>query len=296
MPTISCIRLATRASLPALLVIAVVVAGPAPAAASIGEPPAAPTLLTPPPGWVFSFTAVQLFSVIASDPDNEPYTAVITVRDAQDASVKRIFATHASPSSVKASGVPVPPLPPGNYVWSAQAMDATGGLSAMSTTSSFAVASPPTAGAGVLVGTITYEGDGVSHGSCESTAFHLQAASAGVIAHGSLVGFAGHLTVTGSGGSSCENASYGAGPLTLTLVGTGPTESALRCSSVTGTYLRVAAVFTIQVQGGCTVNQFPAQNVRFTAVLAFTPTEPGGGVVRAFDEAAVAGPYTVVPS
>lgn len=299
MPTISCIPRATRVWLPALVLIAAAVVGPAPAAALVGEPPAAPTLLTPPPGWVFPFGAVQLFSVIASDPENEPYTAFITVRNAGDGSVARVFATHASPSSVKASGVPLPPLPPlppGGYSWSAQAMDATGGLSPESTSSWFSVATPRSAGAGVLFGTVHYGGAGVSHGSCTSTAFHLQATSAGVIVHGSLVGFVGPMSVWGSGSSSCENAAYGAGTLTLTLEGIGPTESALRCSAVTGTYLRVAAVLTIQVQGGCTVNQFAAQNVRFTAALLFTPIEPGGGVVRPIHQADMEGPYAVLPT
>lgn len=286
------IPLARRAAV-AALAAAIAVSVPAAPAHALGGPPGTPTLLSPPPGWVFPYLAPQLFSLISSDPDGEPYTAVVTIRSATSGAVVTQFVTGA-PSAVKASGAPIPPLDAGSYTWSAHASDPTGATSSESAPAAFQVEAPPTVGGGELDAVLTYGSAGVSHGSCAPTTFDFSGRSAAAVINLSLVGFVGPVVVSGGGGSSCENASFGEGAITLNATGTGPTGSSISCPSLDGGYTRVAAVLVVRVDGWCTVNNF-TMHAELTISAGYVTTEPGGGVTVPFRRATAAGAFTVVP-
>ena len=288
-----CRRVATRALL-AAVVVGAAWQLPVQPAVALGQPPSRPTLLSPPAGWVFPRLAPQVFSLISSDQDLEPYTAVVTVRFAATGAVARQFLTTPAPSSVKSTGTPVPPLDAGAYTWSAHAVDPTGGTSPESGSSSFRVEASPTTGGGDLQLAFTYDGGGVSHGSCTPITFDVGGQSTAAVVNLSLVGFVGPVVITGEGGSLCENGDFGEGALALTLTGTGPTGSTLSCPNLVGTYVRAAAAIVLQLEGACAVNQFDVL-VSYTAVAGFSPTEPGGGVTVPFHRANAAGAFTVVP-
>jgi hypothetical protein len=266
-----------------------------PAAALIGSAPSAPVLLTPPSGYVFSQLEPQLFSINAVDADGDPYTGVVTVKNAVG-TIVRAFATHPSPTGVKSSGTPTPPLTEGFYTWSAQAVDATGNVSGTSGSASFWVEGPTSVGGGALGGTIAYGGAGLSHGSCAGVGWSLVASSAGAVFNLALVGYAGPVTVTASGWSGCDSTLAGTGGVNVGIGGTVPVVGSTISCSLGGTYTRVEVTVVLVVNGSCNVNNFPAQGVTVVLVLATVPTNVGGGVTAPVTSALAAGEFTVAPT
>lgn len=108
------------------------------------QAPGAPTLVDPDDGATVAFGEPHRFTVNASDPDSEPYTATVTVRGAGtdcDGTVVETFTTHLAPSGMDSSGTPSDPLPVGDYCWSAEATDARGTTGPTSSFASFSVLS-----------------------------------------------------------------------------------------------------------------------------------------------------------
>lgn len=99
----------------------------APRAFTVGNAsPVVPTLLSPEPTGTFSTTGPQTFTVAATDPDGDPYSATVTVRDLDDGTVVTTFSAPPSPSGGESVATPESPLPAGNYTWTAVAEDAHG--------------------------------------------------------------------------------------------------------------------------------------------------------------------------
>lgn len=117
--------------------------------------PSTPTLLVPEDGVEFDFGEPARFTVNATDPDGEPYRALITVVDAVTAEVVATFETHLAPSGVDVSGRPDEPIPVGfDYEWFAEAIDIRGGKGPASEPRTFDVeaAGPESSGSSLLPG------------------------------------------------------------------------------------------------------------------------------------------------
>jgi RHS repeat-associated protein len=105
---------------------------------SSNNPPNAPNLVSPPDGKVFQGAELQSFAINAGDPDGNFYTGKVTIRDGSGAVVTTVLTSPAA-SGQDSTGVPTPPLPAGNYTWTAQAVDGAGATSATSAQRSFSV-------------------------------------------------------------------------------------------------------------------------------------------------------------
>lgn len=122
--------------------------------ATSNRPPGVPILLVPSAGGTVRAAAAQLFTVRAVDPDADAYAAVVTVT--QGSSPVATFATAPSASGAESTGTPGLPLAPGNYSWSAHAVDAKGTSGPESAGQAFTVAPP-----GTGVGEIAFTGSAV---------------------------------------------------------------------------------------------------------------------------------------
>lgn len=106
---------------------------------STNTPPNPPTLIEPADGSSHPLGEPEDFVVNATDPDLDPYTATITVRDASTGAVVDTFETLPAPSGTNTRGSPNDLLPVGSYTWSATATDIKGATSGPSDTFSFSV-------------------------------------------------------------------------------------------------------------------------------------------------------------
>lgn len=97
------------------------------------RPPSTPTLLAPDDDTTFKFGEPHRFTVNATDPDHEPYRALITIVNATTGEVEDRFETRLVPSGVDSSGTPTHTIPVGAYVWFAEAIDARGASSGPTT-------------------------------------------------------------------------------------------------------------------------------------------------------------------
>ena len=102
------------------------------------EPPSVPSLLSPVEGSSFVDSAPQSFRLSAVDADDGAYRGVVTVTNtATNTSTQ--FNTSPAASGGESIGVPPAQLPPGNYTWTAHAVDARGLAGAESPAKSFSV-------------------------------------------------------------------------------------------------------------------------------------------------------------
>ncbi len=109
-----------------------------------GSAPATPAPVTPADGHTFATGETQRFGVNAEDPDGDPYHAEVTVWEGT--TVVATFDTVEAPSGFDSYGIPDEALPPGDYTWSAVAVDVDGNRSsAFSPARSFTVNAPPAA-------------------------------------------------------------------------------------------------------------------------------------------------------
>lgn len=285
--------LSTRRAVVAAMATLALVGSVTAASPAHAAPPSTPTLLSPPPGWVFEPTDPQIFTVNAVDPDGDPYSSFITVRNSTG--VVRVITTAPAASGAPTSTPAVPPLPPGGYEWSAQAVDASGGLSGATGWSPFSVAAPATAGGGAFVGELAYR-PGLAHGSCAATSFDVGAQAAAAVLNVAVSGFVGPVGLTGSGTSPCESfALGGTGTMALRLQGRGPTDSHIVCD-ISGPYTRAAVVLTAALRGGCVVNGLSAHGVAVRIGAIVAPESPvGGGVIVPLQTARLAGTFAVAP-
>lgn len=134
--------------------------------------PAAPTLVSPPDGEFFSTGEPQVFVVRATEPDGDPYTGRVTVRDLGGI-VRATFDTSPAPSGQDSRGTPVPPLPAGSYTWTATATDALGLPGLPSASRSFAVGNRAPAAP-----TLVSPPSGATFGRTEPQVFTIQATDA----------------------------------------------------------------------------------------------------------------------
>ncbi len=259
-----------------MVVLALVTAGDVRAAAE-SAPPGAPLPVAPADGHRFKHGEAQRFTVAAFDPDLEPYTATVTVRDADTQAQVFHGDTHPAPSGVPATAVAVPPLLPGRYSWSARATDIRGATGPESESLTFEVGPPATVGAGTVVATLDYDPPGLPRIACGPTRFDLAGQAGAAVFDVVVSGFAGLLSVTGHGASSCEDAALGAGTLTLSAHGVGPSGSRLLCDSVTGPYRRVGTQLVATLSGGCLVNGFDTGPLTWTFGVETPPLDTGPG-------------------
>ena len=85
------------------------------------------TLVAPSDGTLLTHGAEQRFTVKATDAEGEAYTSVVTIRKAfGGAFVRALPITAPTASGAEASVVADPPLPAGEYMWSARSTDARG--------------------------------------------------------------------------------------------------------------------------------------------------------------------------
>jgi RHS repeat-associated protein len=89
------------------------------------QAPIVPTLLAPAPAKAFSTDDPQLFSVVSNDAEGDPYTATISIRNTATGATTS-FTTGPAQSGRNAEGSPAPPLPVGDYTWTARATDVKG--------------------------------------------------------------------------------------------------------------------------------------------------------------------------
>ena len=107
------------------------------------DSPPVVTLVAPTEGEVFAASVVPTFTISAVDPDADlRWVGRIEVRSPAGTPVSTFF-TNAAASGESASASPPAPLPPGDYDWTATAVDTRGAASAAPPTRRFTVAQPP---------------------------------------------------------------------------------------------------------------------------------------------------------
>lgn len=300
---------------------------PASPAYAANNAPTAPTLLTPAPGGGVNGSVGQFFTVLATDPNGDLYSVVITVSGTPNigGSFSTFFETNTVPSNQEATGTPTLPIPPGSYTWSATATDVhydatestvsvlpgttvtpaalselTGPASA---SQAFTVSVPPTFGAGEVNGDVSFMDPGLPPlgAPCSETDFTVTGnlvdptvnGSAGVVFNIAGNEYIGSLVISGTGHGDCANASAGSGSLTITGIGTGEGGS-IRCD-VNGHFVRVLSHVDLALPGTCTVNSLPVANVMFRSEVEFRP-DPGQGVSSPVTHAIFAGYFSLLPA
>ena len=85
------------------------------------------TLVAPADGTTLNHGSEQRFTVKATDAEGDAYTSVVTIRKAYGGAFVRALPIPAlTASGTETSVVADPPLPPGEYTWSARSTDARG--------------------------------------------------------------------------------------------------------------------------------------------------------------------------
>jgi hypothetical protein len=228
----------------------------APAAgADVG--PDAPSLVSPTNGETLIANTAQLFTIQASDPDGDPYSAWATVIDATTDVVVATFRTTPAPSGENSVGTPNFPLPPGTYKWTATASDVSGNASPSAAEERFSVVGGSDVGGGAFTGSVSYSPalPSLTANACVATTFSVSASSVDALVTTAPAEFAGFINFTGTGNSaSCDNTQHGAGTVTLTAEGVGVLGTTLSCPQLDGTYLRLGMHMIANVRGTCAIN------------------------------------------
>jgi hypothetical protein len=227
----------------------------------VNQPPTAPFLVAPVHGGLLPAGAAQEFVVRASDPEGDPWRAVIEVQDANGAPVTK-FATDESASGTTATGRPLAPIGPAEgYQWRATALDSRGALGPSSGWQSFSVQG----GDGEVVSDDCAAGTTVAQMTAGGHYAHLQTAGSDICwrVDGPTVGAGGKLTVVlPGGGTPTPSVDENTGACSTTLLAgtvgdpsdpatylpyrlataTGPSEAAV-CVDVGGQHRRMALRF-----------------------------------------------------
>jgi len=93
---------------------------------AFGDPPGAPNPVSPTDGHVFGVSEPQVFTLVATDPEDDAYVGEVMVRNAFTDAIVTRFDTTLAASGTESRGTPVPPLEPGSYTWTARATDPAG--------------------------------------------------------------------------------------------------------------------------------------------------------------------------
>lgn len=258
------------------------------------EAPNPPVLLTPSNGATLHRQVNQPFSISAVDPDGDPYTGTIIIKNAAGTEEVTRFPTSPAPSGVVSYGVLTEPLSVGLYTWTAVATDIRGAVSDSAVPRSFTVNPPPTAGGGALEGVVEFDAPGVPPAVCEPTSSTWHLVSPAAVLNTAVVGFVGVLAIDGSGSSTCESVRSGDGSVNLTAAGTGPLGSSLSCA-FEGPYTRVDAAMVLLLSGNCEVNDNPVSRVSAFVSVAFIPVAADLGTTAPVEQAVVTGGFSVVP-
>ena len=261
--------------------------------ARVNDAPGAPTPVSPAEGHGFAHGDPQTFALSAVDPDGDPYTATVTIRDGATNGVVATMDTTPAPSGDVSHAVRVPPLPEGTYTWSAQARDVLHVAGPESPTRTFHVGRPAVVGSGKASGRLAYAEPGIPAGSCVATAFDVQLDAQTAIVDAAIVGYVGPLQLAGSGTSACEDRSMGSGPLTLSVTGTSLTQSTMSCPALSGSFTRVGVVFTGEVAGGCHINAFPTGRTTWTVTASAVPMDATNGTNAPYRDVKVDGALAV---
>lgn len=261
------------------------------------EPPQPPQLLSPSDGAALQRVGNLPFSISTVDFDNDVVLGTITIRKDDPTHNPIALPTTPAPSGGVSFGVLAQPLTEGTYTWSAEAVDVHGARSPASETRTFTVASPPTAGAGAVAGTVDFGTPGIPStiGVCEPSAPVFALHSAAVAVNTIPVGYVGEVDLTGNGTSLCESAMFGIGTVTLALDGTSPTESTITCPALSGSYTRVQAALALELTGECRINNRVLTPLTWRVALAFAPLQSTAGLTTRVRQAAVAGALTAAP-
>lgn len=261
--------------------------------AQANRPPHAPALLSPADDHTFEHGEPQVFALSAVDPDGDPYTALVTVRDAVTGDEEMTVETSPAPSGGSTRAVALLPLKEGSYTWSAHGIDVFGAVGDESDSRTVHVGRPAVAGAGDLHGDLGYTSSGIPPGPCVPTEFEMDARSEAAVVDAAITGFVGELDIDGAGSAPCEDLMVGAGELTLDVSGVGPTNSTLSCPHLSGSFLRIGTSFTAELTGECEINEFATGPTTWSIAAQIASDEVGGGVTTSIRQATLAGSFTV---
>jgi hypothetical protein len=270
-------------------------AGPRSLTVGSNAAPGAPTLLGPASGAELRRIANEPFSISAVDPDGDVYSGTVVIRRAVVGTEVTRFATSLALSGGASSGLLLEPLAEGSYTWSAQAEDAHGARSNWSVERPFTVNPPPSVGGGLAVGMVSYPSPGIPLGLCEPAASVLELDSALAVFNTAIVGYVGPVAIDGSGQSTCESVQFATGQLVVDIEDTGASDSTLACAGLAGSYVRVGAVLTLELTGGCAVNSFAVSRVSISAAFGFAPAEAPTDLTGRIRNAVVGGAFVVRP-
>lgn len=258
------------------------------------QAPGSPTLLVPADGANLHRMGNEPFSISAVDGDGDPFSGTVVIRR-NGVEVLR-FPTSPTPSGGVSWGLPLEPLREGDYTWTAEATDVHGAPSGPSSSRSFSVGPPATAGGGGVAGTVTYASPGVPLGVCEPLASSFTLASAAAVFNTAIVGFVGPVELRGTGTSACESVQFASGNLTLDITDSGTNDSTLICEDLDGTYTRIGTSLVLLLTGGCIVNDFPISGIELSATLQFAPVDIPDNLSGRVENAAVGGAFVVHPA
>jgi hypothetical protein len=161
-----------------------------------------------------------------------------------------------------------------------------------------AEANAASVGGGKASGTFFYGGTGIPPltAQCAPTNFTLSGSSdAFVLLNTAIVGYVGPTNVSGSGSSACESVSNGGGPITLTLAGTGPLQSTINCTNLSGGWTRTGTDVSADVGGTCNINDF-TDPVNLIFHGTWQPDGAGAGVITPIASASFSGVFVVPPA
>lgn len=154
-------------------------------------------------------------------------------------------------------------------------------------------------GGGESIGTFNYGATRIpaaTSGQCASTSFTLSGSSNGFLFHTALAGYVGPVAFNGTGSATCESLSNGGGPLTLTVSGTGPLESTLQCTNLTGGWIRDGHYMSANLGGTCVINGGFTDPVNLIFRAMWEPRPVGAGVTTPINAANYSGAFTFPPA
>ena len=162
------------------------------------------------------------------------------------------------------------------------------------------VAADAMEGAGVVTGVVSFAGTGVPTGTspCGPVSFTFSGTSqALLVTQGGPTEYAGSVGISGGGGSTCENASMSlGGTVSVTIVSYVSliNASSLRCTALSGGYLRVGTHVHVDTAGDCVVNGGSPIGVNFLSDGEFVPTTVEQGITQPVTSADFAAAVSLV--
>src|SRR5688500_5302700 len=125
-----------------------------------GGAPSAPELVAPASGGAVNGGPGQLFTVRATDPEGDAYTATVEVSVTGSTAPPLLFDTTPGKSGERVTGTPTAPVPPGTHSWRARAVDVHGNVGPWSASQTFDVTAPANTGLGQMSGEVNFDDPG----------------------------------------------------------------------------------------------------------------------------------------